>query len=69
MPSHNDLINHLIDSNVLHSSNLIEAFRKIDRANFVSDTTLFDIYEDFPLQIGYGQTIEHYGFVFVPLIY
>ncbi|MCK5110324.1 MAG: protein-L-isoaspartate O-methyltransferase [Arcobacteraceae bacterium] len=58
MISHNDLINHLINSNVLHSSNIIEAFNKIDRINFVADPTVFDVYEDYPLQIGYQQTIS-----------
>ncbi len=58
MLCNNSLINHLINRGVLKSSNIIEAFRHIDRANFVLDPTVSDVYEDYPLQIGYQQTIS-----------
>jgi len=58
MLSNNSLINHLINRDTLKSSNIIEAFRHIDRADFVLDPTVSDIYEDYPLQIGYQQTIS-----------
>ncbi len=58
MISNNSLINHLINKGALKSSNIIEAFRHIDRADFVLDPTVSDVYEDYPLQIGYQQTIS-----------
>ncbi len=58
MNSNTNLINHLINRDSLKSSNIIEAFRHIDRADFVLDPTVSDIYEDYPLQIGYHQTIS-----------
>ena len=58
MKSNSSLINHLINSDALKSSNIIEAFRHIDRIDFVLDPTVSDVYEDYPLQIGYQQTIS-----------
>ena len=52
------LVDHLINSGALYSNNIIEAFRNIDRIDFVPDSLYFDIYGDYPLQIGYGQTIS-----------
>jgi len=52
------LINELIAKGVLYSPYIIEAFKYIDRAGFVSNSLLGDIYGDYPLQIGYGQTIS-----------
>ncbi|MEA3498319.1 MAG: methyltransferase domain-containing protein [Campylobacterota bacterium] len=58
MISHNDLVNHLINSKALHSTNIIEAFRNIDRVDFVYDSSVEGVYGDYPLQIGYNQTIS-----------
>jgi len=58
MTSNNDLVNYLINKNTLKSKNIIQAFKHVDRANFVFDPTASDIYEDYPLQIGYQQTIS-----------
>ena len=58
MISNNDLINHLLNSDVLRSSNITEAFGNIDRIDFVIDPSAEDVYEDYPLQIGYRQTIS-----------
>ena len=58
MNSNSSLINHLINSDALKSSNIIEAFEHIDRIDFVLDPTVPDVYEDYPLQIGYQQTIS-----------
>ncbi|MCD6190013.1 MAG: protein-L-isoaspartate O-methyltransferase [Sulfurimonas sp.] len=58
MISNTDLINHLISKDTLKSTTIIEAFRYIDRVDFVLDPTISDIYEDYPLQIGYQQTIS-----------
>jgi protein-L-isoaspartate(D-aspartate) O-methyltransferase len=58
MTSNNDLIQHLINTDALRSKNIIEAFKNIDRADFVYDSSVSDVYEDYPLQIGYRQTIS-----------
>ena len=58
MYSNNDLVEHLINHNAMHSNNTIEAFKNIDRLNFVLDKNLSDVYEDHPLQIGHNQTIS-----------
>ncbi|WP_373001534.1 protein-L-isoaspartate O-methyltransferase [Sulfurimonas sp.] len=58
MTSNNDLIKHLINTGALRSKNIIEAFKNIDRADFVYNPSVSDVYEDYPLQIGYGQTIS-----------
>ena len=58
MNSNSSLINHLINRDALKSSNIIEAFKHIDRIDFVFDPTVSDVYEDYPLQIGYQQTIS-----------
>lgn len=58
MSSNNDLIRHLINTSALKSKNIIKAFENIDRADFVYDSIVSDIYEDYPLQIGYRQTIS-----------
>lgn len=58
MITNDNLIHHLISTNVLHSKNIINAFTNIDRANFVLDATGSDIYADYPLPIGHGQTIS-----------
>lgn len=58
MSNNNDLIEYLIDTQALISSNIIEAFRHVDRADFVLDTSSPEIYADYPLSIGYNQTIS-----------
>ncbi|MBU1657566.1 protein-L-isoaspartate O-methyltransferase [bacterium] len=58
MVSKSDLLSHLINTEALYSDNLIEAFRNIDRADFIDNSTILDVYEDYPLPIGYGQTIS-----------
>lgn len=58
MTSNNNLINFLINSGALRSSNITEAFENIDRVDFVLDPTAPDVYGDYPLPIGYGQTIS-----------
>lgn len=58
MISNNQLVEHLIDIGALQTNNIIEAFRKIDRADFVLDSSAPDVYGDYPLPIGYGQTIS-----------
>jgi protein-L-isoaspartate(D-aspartate) O-methyltransferase len=58
MISNNDLINHLLNTGALRSSNITDAFVHVDRVDFVNDPTVSDVYADYPLQIGYGQTIS-----------
>ena len=58
MLSNHELVQHLINIDALHSNNIIEAFRHIDRANFVLNPNISDVYADYPLQIGHGQTIS-----------
>lgn len=56
--SYENLIDHLIATNALESPRIIEAFRKVDRADFAPESFFTDIYGDYPLQIGHGQTIS-----------
>jgi protein-L-isoaspartate(D-aspartate) O-methyltransferase len=58
MVCNNDLINHLINTGALSSSNITQAFENVDRVDFVDDPTVSDVYGDYPLPIGYGQTIS-----------
>lgn len=58
MVSNADLVKHLINNSSLKSNNIIEAFENVDRIDFVADPYASDIYGDYPLQIGHGQTIS-----------
>src|SRR3989344_4037191 len=58
MNTKEDLINELLRENYLNSLNIIKAFDKIDRADFVLAETRDEAYENFPLAIGHGQTIS-----------
>lgn len=53
-----ELINSLIISGYLKTPLIIEAFRKIDRADFVPLELLPQAYGNYPLPIGHGQTIS-----------
>lgn len=52
------LIRELIDEGYLKTPAIIEAFRKIDRADFVSAELKDQAYGNYPLPIGAGQTIS-----------
>jgi protein-L-isoaspartate(D-aspartate) O-methyltransferase len=54
----NDLVDYLVDRGVLRSPNIVEAFRKTDRKDFVPPEYRKSPYGDFPLPIGQGQTIS-----------
>ncbi|MBI1888878.1 MAG: protein-L-isoaspartate O-methyltransferase [Candidatus Spechtbacteria bacterium] len=43
---------------MLKTERIIEAFKKIDRADFVLDEYRDEAYSDYPLPIGHGQTIS-----------
>lgn len=52
------LIEHLILQGHLRTPKIIQAFRKIDRRDFVIDYLKDDAYLNLPLGIGFGQTIS-----------
>ena len=52
------MVDQLIDGGVLKTPALIAAFRAIDRADFVLDSLRNQAYANYPLPIGYGQTIS-----------
>ena len=59
MNSRKDLINYLKNgTRVLKNSEIKKAFEKINRADFVREEYKMEAYENYPLPIGYGQTIS-----------
>lgn len=52
------LINKLKNRGILCSPDIIDAFEKIDRADFVRGSFKNESYGDYPLPIGWGQTIS-----------
>lgn len=52
------LINDLIKDGFLKNPRIIDAFKKIDRMNFVIEYVKNDAYRNSPLGIGFGQTIS-----------
>ena len=51
-----ELINNLINQGYLKTPAIIDAFRKIDRADFVREEEKYRAYLNIPLPIGYRQT-------------
>ncbi len=58
MMSKQSLFNDLLKSGVLKTPLIISAFEKIDRKDFVPEEFQSEAYEDYPLPIGFGQTIS-----------
>ncbi len=58
MQSNKELIDHLIKRKVLKTRRIIDAFMAIDRADFIRSEYASETYGDYPLTIGYGQTIS-----------
>ncbi len=58
METHKALIDALIDSGVLKTPRIVEAFRKVDRKYFIPEHLWEYAYIDAPLSIGNGQTIS-----------
>jgi len=58
METQAQLVEHLIQSGVLRTPHIIAAFGAIDRKNFVLPEWQSAAYEDYPIPIGYGQTIS-----------
>lgn len=56
--SHESLIATLTGSDVLHTPEIIAAFRRVDRRWFVPPAVAEQAYENIPLPIGFGQTIS-----------
>ena len=52
------LVNSLIKDGYLKTSEIIEAFKKIDRQDFVPEEQKNEAYINAPLSIGFGQTIS-----------
>ncbi|MDF1498616.1 MAG: protein-L-isoaspartate O-methyltransferase [Patescibacteria group bacterium] len=52
------LIKNLINQGYLKTPQIIDAFYKVDRINFVTENLKADAYINAPLSIGYGQTIS-----------
>lgn len=52
------LIEHLVRNGYLTSPSVIQAFRSINRAEFVPEKFVREAEADIPLPIGYGQTIS-----------
>lgn len=55
---HEQFVRELVGKGVLHSDAIIEAFRKVRRADFVHKHMLPQAYDDAPLPIGYAQTLS-----------
>ncbi len=56
--SNEDLIEHLEKNTGVLTPDLKEAFMAVDRGDFVENDHRVEAYEDYPLPIGYGQTIS-----------
>ncbi|MEK7555354.1 MAG: protein-L-isoaspartate(D-aspartate) O-methyltransferase [Patescibacteria group bacterium] len=57
-PQYENLINSLIEDGYLKTPEIIEAFKQIDRADFVPEEYKADAYVNAPLPIGFNQTIS-----------
>jgi len=53
-----NLIRELSSGGYLKTSTIIDAFKEIDRADFVPENLKDEAYENYPLTIGFGQTIS-----------
>lgn len=58
MSQKQDLINKWISSGTIKDRKVIEAFKKIPRENFIRKEDIDEVYGDYPLSIGEGQTIS-----------
>lgn len=59
MNTQKELVSYLVASGTLVTPQVVSAFEKIDRKDFVRDVISHDeIYADYPLLSGYGQTIS-----------
>ena len=58
MKSNKELVEHLIGRGVLKTPVIIEAFLSVDRIDFVRENYKDQAYGDYPLPIGFSQTIS-----------
>ncbi len=58
MNSNKELVEYLVLLKRLQTPNLIEAFLEVDRKNFVPNDLQPECYGDYPLSIGFSQTIS-----------
>ncbi len=58
MKTNEELVEYLVQEGILKTPRIIEAFRSVDRGNFVLPQYLAEAYEDGPLPIGFGATIS-----------
>ena len=58
METNADLVQRLINKGILKSKQLIKAFLKIDRKYFVIDSEKLNAHKNYPLPLGFGQTIS-----------
>ncbi len=56
--SNRDLVEILVEEEALKTPQIIDAFLKIDRADFVPVNLISEAYGNYPLPIGSGQTIS-----------
>ena len=54
----NKLVEELVSEGYLRTPWIIEAFKKIDRADFVPENLRGEAYGNYPLPLGFGQTIS-----------
>ena len=52
----NPIIQILRNKHVIHTKEIVEAFEFVDRKDFVPSDQIHNVYGDYPLPIGYGQT-------------
>ena len=52
------LVEYWLNNNIIKDKKLIEAFLAIPREKFIREENLDEVYGDYPLPIGYGQTIS-----------
>ncbi len=53
-----ELVNNIVRNGTLHTENIINAFRAVDRADFVPEESRSLAHENQPIHIGYDQTIS-----------
>jgi protein-L-isoaspartate(D-aspartate) O-methyltransferase len=53
-----ELIQELVKQGYLKTPEIIEAFKRVDRKNFVPERLKYEAYGNYPLPIGEGQTIS-----------
>ena len=58
MTTNEQMVDYLIERGVLSTPEIIDAFRSVDRKDFVPESMSCKAYDDNPLPIGFGSTIS-----------